>query len=413
MLYRFYRLAILLSCCLPLVTIGQRVHKSVFIIADGIPADVTERLYLPHIRAISALGAYKRIHVGGIKGSYSETPTISAPGYNDLLTGTWANKHNVWDNDIPDPDYAYYTIFHFVKMAAPQKKTAIFSTWEDNRTKLVGDRLPATGGFPVDYHFDGYEKDTLHYPHDTASLYLHHIDERVIRDADSMIRKVGPDLSWVYLEYTDDVGHATGTGQAFDQAVGYLDQQVGRIWDAIQYRQQHFNEDWQFILTTDHGRDSINGAEHGGQSERERTTWVVTNTKPLNNYFQTMQPAIVDILPTIAQYLGIAIPAASRHELDGISWIGPVSVAMPRVSRQADSLRITWKALEPGGTVKILVSISNHFKEGGSDQYIPVAEVPLQDEHYSIPVSALPSTMFYKIVIAGKNNEVNQWYLNR
>jgi hypothetical protein len=30
---------------------------------------------------------------------------------------------------------------------------------------------------------------------------------------------------------------------------------------------KYHKEDWLFIITTDHGRDSINGKNHGGQSQ--------------------------------------------------------------------------------------------------------------------------------------------------
>ena len=86
---------------------------------------------------------------GREKGGYSQTSTISAVGYNSLLTGTWVNKHNVWGNDIKDPNYHYPTIFRLFKETYPTKKTAIYSSWLDNRTKLVGDGLPATGNIPA------------------------------------------------------------------------------------------------------------------------------------------------------------------------------------------------------------------------------------------------------------------------
>ena len=90
---------------------GQR--KALFVIVDGISADVIEKIAKPNLDAIAREGGYVRAYVGGQKGTYSQTPTISAVGYNSLLTGTWVNQHNVWDNDIKAPNYQYWTIFRF------------------------------------------------------------------------------------------------------------------------------------------------------------------------------------------------------------------------------------------------------------------------------------------------------------
>src|ERR1700733_6233066 len=100
----------------------SRQKKALFIIADGIPADVIEKVSPPTLDAIAKKGAFLHAYVGGEKGGYSQTPTISAVGYNSLLTGTWVNKHNVWGNDIKDPNYNYWNIFRFFKQAYPGKK---------------------------------------------------------------------------------------------------------------------------------------------------------------------------------------------------------------------------------------------------------------------------------------------------
>ena len=167
------------GACQPPPDKETRARKAVFIIVDGIAADVIERLDPPSLREIAQQGGYTRAYVGGQKGGFSQTPTISAVGYNSLLTGTWVHKHNVWDNDIADQNYSYPDVFRVAENFNPSLKTAIFSTWTDNRTKLVGEGLPQTGNLKLDYRFDGLELDTVRYPHDDNSDYIHKIDDLI------------------------------------------------------------------------------------------------------------------------------------------------------------------------------------------------------------------------------------------
>jgi len=311
---------LLVACRLPATNVTQGPPKAVFILLDGIPADVIERVSTPTLDAIAAAGGYARAHVGGELGGPTETPTVSAPGYMSLLTATWANKHNVRGNSNQSPNYDYWNIFRIVETVEPQRKTALFSTWLDNRTVLVGAGRAGAGKFTLDHAVDGFERDTVTYPHDPASRYILAIDEHVSTQAASYIASQGPDLSWVYLQHTDDVGHAQGDSEAFDAAVRQADAQVGRIWAAVQQRQR-LGEHWMIVVTTDHGRDVLTGKGHGRQSARERTTWIVTNQSALDARFTSGQAAIVDITPSILQHLRIAVPAEVAKAMDGVSFL--------------------------------------------------------------------------------------------
>ncbi|HLF34011.1 MAG TPA: alkaline phosphatase family protein [Cyclobacteriaceae bacterium] len=307
--------AILLFC----FSCSSPKYKAVFIIIDGVPADVLENISTPAVDAIASAGGYTRAYVGGEKGTESESPTISSPGYMHLLTGTWSNKHNVWDNDIDDPNYDYKNIFRIVEESDSSLKTAIFSTWLDNRTKLIGEGLPDAGNFKLDYSFDGFEYDTVNFPH-VGRKYISDIDEHISREAARYILAEGPDLSWVYLEYTDDIGHMYGDSPEMTEAVKSADAQVGRIWEAVKERMNHAGEEWMVVVTTDHGRSPVDGKDHGGQSERERTTWIATNVSHLNARFYN-NPGIVDIMPSILDFMEILIPEETMKNIDGVSFL--------------------------------------------------------------------------------------------
>ena len=133
---RIYYLLLVCLCC---TSLFAKTKKAVYIIIDGVPADQIERLHTPAIFDIASRGAYARAYTGGEIGQYSQTATISAIGYTNLLTATWFNKHNVGGNSDLQPNYNYWTIFRIAKEQPKDYKTAIYSSWTDNRTVLIGE----------------------------------------------------------------------------------------------------------------------------------------------------------------------------------------------------------------------------------------------------------------------------------
>ncbi|RZK42394.1 MAG: alkaline phosphatase family protein [Pedobacter sp.] len=395
------------------LTSYAQTKKAVFIIIDGVSKDVLEKLNAPNITAISKQGALISAYQGGERGKFNQTPTISAPGYNNVITGVWFHKHNVPDNNIKAPNYNYPTVFRLLKNTYPEKKIGIFSSWQDNRTKLVGEGLQQTGGIQFDYKFDGLELDTVKFPHDKGSKYMAKVDQAVADAAASVIKEKAPDLSWVYLQHTDDMGHRHGDSKQYDESILDADRQIGQIWEAVKLRQQKFNEDWLIIVTTDHGRDPKTGHHHGGQSDRERGSWISTNSKLLNTYAKKGNASVVDILPTLANHLNLPLSADQKRELDGVSLIGNVSVSNPEVNYVDGKATLTWLSQNDSGKVKIWFSKSNNYKlTGRPDEYKLIGEVPLKDGKFVLDLNKDSASPIYKIAIEGQSNTVNRWIIN-
>ena len=293
--------------------------KTLFVIVDGIPADVIERVNTPGIDAVTKGGSYLRAYVGGELGMPTESPTVSAVGYMSLLTGTWSNKHNVRANYGIEPNYAFWDIFRVAKHQARAVTTGLFSTWTDNRTILMGDGLKAAGGYKFDFVADGFDKDQEFAPALDDVERIQAIDLHVTTLAAKTLLESAPDLSWVYLQHTDDIGHRDGDGQAMDLAVRWVDARIHDLWSAVQARQQQaVNEDWLVIITTDHGRTASDGKGHGGQSDRERTIWIASNTPRMVSP-RGRSAAIVDIYPTIVEHMHFDLPDETAKKLEGQS----------------------------------------------------------------------------------------------
>lgn len=398
-------IALLVVCCIT-TSASAKKRKTVFIIADGIPADVIERVETPALDEISARGGYSRAYMGGEVGGITQTPTVSAVCYNSLLTATWVNKHNVWGNDVSAPNYNYWNIFRIAESQKKEVKSAIFSSWEDNRTKLVGEGKPDAGNIKIDYVLDGLELDKTTYPSEKNSLEIYKIDERVSEEAARNIKENSPDIMWVYLWFMDCAGHEFGDSPFFDKYTALTDKQISRIWEAVKYREKMFDEEWLVIVTTDHGRKASDGRGHGGQSERERTTWISTNVRP-NDYFVQKQPGIVDIVPTIVRYMNFTVPADVQYEQEGMPFIGKVDIANLKAEKKENEIQLTWDNYT-NAAVDIYLSVTNNFKDGQPDQWVKVGKAKAGQQKFVYNNSGNKSE-FYKFSVRSKNNMLPVW----
>lgn len=393
--------------CIALASVAT-TRKAIYIVVDGVTADNIERMRPPVIFDIARHGHYSRAYCGGKVGQYSETPTISAIGYTNILTGTWLNKHNVNGNSNLKPNYNYWTIFRIAKEQKRHVTTALFSSWTDNRTVLLGEGKPETGQLKIDYVRDGYDLDTLRFPHREHDLHIFDIDAEVCRQAAQCVRTDAPDLSWVYLWYTDDAYHMFGDSKFSDEYVMKTDSLIGQIWEAVQYRQKHYDEQWMVIVLTDHGRDEY-GYDHGGQSLRARTTWVATNVKKVNRQFAYPELSHVDINPSICSFMGFEVPRELEFERDGTSFIGRRDIYGLTSSNYEDTITLSWKCDEARGNVDVYMSATNHYAEGGHDDWQRVATVAASDGSCTVDVSRYPDAPVFKFAVVSAHNTLTIW----
>jgi hypothetical protein len=163
------------------------------------------------------------------------------------------------------------------------------------------------------------------------------------------------------------------------------------------------------IITTDHGRKAEDGKDHGGQSDREREIWMVTNAQELNPYFENYTPATVDILPTIARFLEIDLPENVVKEIDGVPIIGEISIGKVKAEIQEEEVVLTWLPMESTGMVSISYAKTDLFGLGGIvDNYLKIGETELVLAEFRISLKDLPTGKL-KFWIQGAKNGSGVW----
>lgn len=390
-----------------------KTRKTLFVIVDGIPADCLERLQPPTISEIAKKGRYARAYAGGETGTYSETPTISAIGYANILTGTWMNKHNVRGNENIEENYNYPTIFQLAKMQQREVKTAIYSSWTDNRTVLLGEGKAETGHLRIDHVYDGYDLDKQRFPDKEGDLHIQEIDAQVCKDAARCIAQEAPDLNWIYLWYTDDAFHFYGNGQRSDKSVMRADRDLGQVWEAVKQREQRNGEEWLVIVTTDHGRTDC-GHDHGGQSERERTVWMATNQKKLNSRFGSTSLSQVDIVPTICRFMGFDIPQDNAFELDGQTFYGNCDIYGLQARQHDDSVVLTWKCDNRKAKATVYATGTNNRKQGQPDKWLEMGTTETGNGGFCVKMDDVDKeSRFFKFVVKTDNGTLNKWVYKR
>jgi predicted AlkP superfamily pyrophosphatase or phosphodiesterase len=298
-----------LSCVallIPLVTFGTSLaadpaaksKKVLFIGIDGCRFDAVQSANAPNLDRLMAEGCYDAdCQILGDR--FTGNDTISGPGWSSILTGVWADKHGVLDNDFKVKHYDQYPhFFARLKEVHPEAQTASVVSWIPIQQHIVSAADQAKLFPPIGKDY-------------TAS------DVMAAKAAAKILTEGDPEALFIYIGQVDETGHKDGfhpTVPTYIKAIENADACVGTVLDAMRARKTFNKEDWLVLVTADHGGK---GTGHGGGHNvpEIRNSFVIVSGSAAKQGPLDEQTYLVDVPVTALAHLGIA--ADPKWNLDG------------------------------------------------------------------------------------------------
>jgi hypothetical protein len=106
--------------------------------------------------------------------------------------------------------------------------------------------------------------------------------------------------------------------------------------------------------------------------------------------------------------MNIPIPENIENELDGVPFIGNISVADLKANRDNEKIHLTWKSYSAKGKAKIYISTSNDFGKGLTDHYELVAQKRVSKGNCDLTIKNVNAD-FLKILLKAPHNSINTW----
>ena len=287
--------------CLLLSTssLSAEAPRHVLVIGiDGCRPDALATARTPHLDRLIREGIYFDGTDIRDPDATDKADTISGPGWSNIFTGVWPDKHGVLDNRFTAPNYDRYPhFFSRLRQTHPNAVTASFSTWKPVSEVIVRDATV-----------------NEHYPKEGNDYELG--DAQAAAACATLIRDEAPDAVALYLGQVDETGHRHGFHPSVAEyiaAIERVDEHIGEVLAAIDHNRASATE-WLVLVCTDHGGQ---GTGHGGghrDPEVRRTFLIVSGNGAAQG--RSEKPTYqVDVVATALTYLNV--PRNDDWELDG------------------------------------------------------------------------------------------------
>ena len=272
---------------------------SLLIAVDGLRGDGIENAHTPNLdKVINGTWAngYKTAFA-----HYAQTMTDAAPNsgpnHVGIMTGVTATKSGVTNNsNVGGGNYATYPHYlTLLEQSNPSLNTAYLVTW--------GTDMQITNS--ADIKIDADDATNTQNAVDIISGTF---------SASNWPQGSDVDALFLFLDDVDGAGHAccfTASDDGYVNEIKDVDSQIGRVLTAIKNRPNFANEDWQIVLTSDHGG---RGSSHGIHAADNYTIPFLVSSKTVQQGYLAGIPHNYDAAPTTLAHHGLAVPA----NMDGI-----------------------------------------------------------------------------------------------
>nr|WKF57219.1 hypothetical protein HUO10_001698 [Paraburkholderia busanensis] len=283
---------------------------------------------LPNLAKLTVAPAYS----GGVNGTLAQQPNLDTPGWASILTGTWADRHQI-NSDAPNQASHSPTVFQMLK-------TAGFGT--------MGAAVDSTGLAAL--LTPDQNAGNLNTLVNCAS-----VDACVTQNGVSMIDN---GYALVVAQYHSAQDAALNAGLSSSNYASTLTQLDGALGTLVAETAKRSNENWLVVVTTSHGLNAAGGTD-GLPLPLESTSFIGLNQAPNARLGNTTAPttmaalytraSIADITPTLLAYQN-ALPVPANYALDGGQLIGatPVSQLLGTTGSDNASLVLKWTAPATG-----------------------------------------------------------------
>ncbi|WP_321951103.1 LamG-like jellyroll fold domain-containing protein [Paraburkholderia bannensis] len=308
------------------------VNKMLVIELDGVTYNALTTAIsagkLPNLAKLNFAPAYS----GGVNSTLSQQPNLDTPGWATLVTGTWADRHQI-NSDAAGQALHAPTVFSMLKSAGAGTLGAALDS-------------PGFAAILAAEQNAGYLDSVVN----CAS-----VDSCVTKQGLSMIDN---GYSLVVAQYHSAQDAALNWGLNSSNYASTLTQLDNAVGSLVAETAKRSGENWLVMVSASHGLNAAGGTD-GLPLAAESTSFIGINTQSNGRQGSSAAPtsladlytraSIADIAPTLLAWQG-ALPSAATYALDGGELTGqqPVSQLSGVTGSDNASTVLTWAAPTAG-----------------------------------------------------------------